>query len=109
MENENLVLIAQFCLHYDVEPSFISSLHDFGLISLQELHDEHYLSVEEIREVERMVRLHYDLGINLEGIDAIATLLKQIEVLQHELMVTKNSLKSFAPQVGGDDHNQLNL
>lgn len=97
MKNENLILIAQFCLHYEVEPSFISSLHDFGLIRLLELHDERYLAVNEIREVERMVRLHYDLGINLEGIDAITILLKQIEELQQELMVAKNSLKSFGP------------
>jgi len=97
MKNENLVLIAQFCLHYEVEPSFISSLHDFGLISLLELHDERYIALNEIREVERMVRLHYDLGINLEGIDAINILLKQIAELRQELMVAKNSLKSFGP------------
>jgi len=108
MENDNLILIAKFCLHYNVEPSFITSLHDFGLISKVEIYDETYISVDEMRDVERMVRLHYDLGINLEGIDAIATLLKQITVLQDELMAARNSLKSFAPQPAGDDHNQLN-
>ncbi|TCD01519.1 chaperone modulator CbpM [Pedobacter psychroterrae] len=108
MENENLVLIAKFCLHYGVEPSFISALHDFGLISRLEIYQEHYLSVDDIRDVERMARLHYDLGINLEGIDAIATLLKQIDVLQQELMVAKNGLISFAPPAAGDDHNQIN-
>ena len=97
MKNENLVLVAQFCLHHHVETSFISSLHQFGLISILELEDEHYLSIDEIGEIEKMVRLHYELDINLEGIDAIANLLKQIATLQQELMMTRNKLDTFSP------------
>ncbi|MEJ7559115.1 MAG: chaperone modulator CbpM [Pedobacter sp.] len=103
MENENLVLIAKFCLHYEVEPSFITSLNDFGLITLLEVSNEHYLSVDEIKEVEKMVRLHFDLGINLEGIDAIASLLKQITNLQHALVIAQNRLLAFVPESGSDD------
>ena len=97
MKNENLVLVAQFCLHHHVELSFISSLHQFGLINILELEEEHYLSVDEIRAVEKMVRLHYELGINLEGIDAIANLLKQIATLQQELMMARNRLDALTP------------
>ena len=97
MKNENLVLVAQFCLHHHVELSFISSLHQFGLINILELEDEHYLTIDETRAVEKMVRLHYELGINLEGIDAIANLLTQIEVLQQELTMVRNRLDTFTP------------
>ncbi|MBC7616175.1 MAG: chaperone modulator CbpM [Pedobacter sp.] len=97
MKNENLVLIAQFCMHHNVELSFISSLHQFGLINILELEDEHYLSIDEIIEVEKMARLHYELGINLEGVDAVANLLKQIATLQQELMMARNRLDTFAP------------
>ena len=97
MKNENLVLIAQFCLHHNVELSFISSLHQFGLINILELGDERYISIDETRAVEKMVRLHYELGINLEGIDAIANLLTQIATLQQELMMTRNKLDTFSP------------
>ena len=102
MKNENLVLVAQFCLHHHVELSFISSLHQFGLINILELEDEHYLSIDEMREVEKMVRLHYELGVNLEGIDAITNLLKQIAVLQHELMMTRNRLDTFTNLLGDE-------
>jgi hypothetical protein len=105
MENENLVLITKFCTHYEVEPSFISSLNELGIISLLEVHEEHYLSVDEITAVEKMARLHYDLGINLEGIHAITSLLKQITTLQDALMVAKRKVETFAPEAGFDDRN----
>jgi hypothetical protein len=108
MENENLILIAKFCTHYEVDPSFISSLNDLGIISLLEVHEEHYLSVDEITQVEKMARLHYDLGINLEGIHAITSLLRQITTLQDALMVARRKLQTFAPEASGDDDNQLN-
>ena len=41
--------------------------------------------------------MHYELGINLEGIDAIANLLEQIATLQQELMITRNRLDTFTP------------
>jgi hypothetical protein len=98
MENENLVLIAKLCTHYQVEPSFIFSLNELGIISLLEVHEERYLSVDEITQVEKMARLHYDLGINLEGIHAITSLLTQIATLQDALMVARRKLETFAPK-----------
>ena len=97
MENDNLVLIAKFCLHHDVDESFVLSLQEFGLIKLFELKKELYLSHDEIAKLERMVRLHYDLGVNFEGIDAINGLLQRIVLLQEELVIAKNSLDAFAP------------
>jgi hypothetical protein len=97
MENENLVLIAQFCLHHEVEPSFMLSLHEFGLIKILELDKEQYLLGDELTKVERMIRLHDDLGINFEGIDVVNVLLEQIEILQQELLSAKNRLGTFAP------------
>lgn len=97
MENENLILIAQFCHHHNIEPEFISSLHQFGLVKVFEIENEHYFDGEELVLVEKMLRLHYELGINMEGLDAIANLLQQIETLQHELMIVKNRLEAFVP------------
>jgi len=42
-----------------------------------------------------MLRLHYDLNINLEGIDAVTSLLKQISNLQQELLAVKNKLSLY--------------
>lgn len=95
METKNLILIEQFCMHHDIEFSFINSLHDFGLIEVIELNDAKYLANEQLKDVEKMMRLHYELDINLEGIDAISNLLKQIGDLQRELIATQNKLRLF--------------
>ena len=42
-----------------------------------------------------MMRMHYDLDINMEGIDVIAHLLKRIDSLQQELKMAKNRLRLF--------------
>jgi hypothetical protein len=39
--------------------------------------------------------LHYELHINIEGIDAIYNLLKQVELLQLEIRTLKNKLNSY--------------
>lgn len=95
METKDLILIEQFCTHHDVEFSFINSLHEFGLIEVVELNDAKYLANEQLRDVEKMIRLHYELDINMEGIDAISNLLKQIDNLQKELIATQNKLRLF--------------
>lgn len=95
METKDLILIEQFCTHHDIEFSFINSLHEFGLIEVVELNDAKYLANEQLRDVEKMIRLHYELDINMEGIDAISNLLKQIDNLQKELIATQNKLRLF--------------
>ncbi len=95
MEKTNLILIEQFCSHYNVEISFISSLQEFGLIEVVVVDNSTYIPHEQLPDIEKMIRLHYDLEINMEGIDAIANLLKQINELKKELSITQNKLSLF--------------
>ena len=95
MPTDNLVLIEQFCVHHNIEGDFISSLQEFGLIELVIIEEHKYIPYEQLKETERMVRLHYDLGINLEGLDAIAHLQQRMNELQAELNYAKNRLRLF--------------
>lgn len=97
MENNKHILITNFCIHHGVEVEFVFSLKKFGLIAIYELEEEHYLAIDELSKVEKMVSMHHDLGINIEGIDAVFILLKQIEQLQDELVIVKNRLAALAP------------
>ncbi len=92
METENLILIDKICSHHNIEVSFVYALQEFGLIEVVELADQRFLSNEQLKDFEKIVRLHYELNINLEGIDAIAHLLQRIDDLQQELVVTRNKL-----------------
>lgn len=95
METNELVLIEQLCLHHQIEVSFIDALYEFGLIEVVVIEDQKYLAQEQLNSVEKMMRLHYDLHINLEGIDAVAILLKRIDDLQTELSALKNKLRLY--------------
>lgn len=95
MENEHLIQIEQFCVHYNIEYSFIKSLTEFGLLEITTIEDTHYLPKEYIGNLEKMIRLHYDLDINIEGIEAISHLLQRVDHLQAELTLLKNRLRQY--------------
>ncbi len=95
METNNLILIEQLCTHHNIEFSFIDTLQEFGLIDIIIIEDNKYLANEKIKDVEKMMRLHFELEINMEGIDAISNLLQQIDNLQLELLNTKNKLRLY--------------
>lgn len=93
MNTDNLIRIEYFCEQYNVEFSFINALKESGLINIVVVEESNYLSIEDLKELEKLIRLHYELGINLEGIDVISNLLNQLEDLQQELTAAKNKLK----------------
>lgn len=95
MNIENLIAADQFCAYYKVEFSFINSLHEFGLIRIVSVEEVQYIPLEQVQEVEKMIRLHYDLDINLEGIEAISHLLQRLGTLQKELSGLKNRLDFY--------------
>lgn len=95
METTNYISIQQFCKTYNVPSSFINALHDYELVEITITENEHYLKTNQLNEVEKMMRLHFDLHINLEGIDVIYNLLKQVETLQAEITTLKNKLNFY--------------
>lgn len=95
MEIKNLISIQQFCKHYKVPIAFINALNEYELVEIIVTKSEDYLKITQLNEVEKMMRLHYDLDINLEGIDAIYNLLKQVESLQDEIVLLKNKLRLY--------------
>jgi len=96
METTSLILIDHFCSNCDVDFSFIKSLNDVGLIDIIVEDDKKYISNEQLKTIERAIHFHYELNINMEGIDAIHNLLDQISDLQEDLRVIKNKLNLFS-------------
>ena len=95
MSQENLIPLSQLCVHYKVEMSFFSSLSEYGLIEISTIEQALFVEEEKAAEIEKIIRLHNELDINLEGIDTILHLLNKIEALQAELSSTKNRLRLY--------------
>jgi hypothetical protein len=95
METEQLIPIREFAMHYSIEVSFIDSLSEFGLIEIITVGDTRYIQEEKLSDLERMMRLHYGLEINLEGVDAVSRLLERVDLLQQEIVTLKNRLRLY--------------
>jgi len=87
-----LITITQYCIRCNIEPEFIISLEDSGIITLTLQDKEKYIHPEQFSELERYIHLHYDLHINIEGIDAIRHLLDKVDRMQQELHELRNRL-----------------
>lgn len=85
MDTTQLLAVPQFCKVYNIELGFVNSLHEYGLIEIVTLEEEQYVHHAHLRDLERLIRLHYDLEINMQGIDVIAHLLKRVEAMQEEM------------------------
>lgn len=90
MEKDELILAEDFCIYHNIEYSFISSLEDSGLISVTSVEQSTYIPAEELQKLEKFVRLHYDLDINIAGIETINYLLERIEEMQREILQLKS-------------------
>jgi hypothetical protein len=92
MENDELIPAEDFCIYHNIEYSFINSLEDSGLIRIQSVEQHIYIPVEELQKLEKFVRLHYDLDINVEGIETINHLLEKIDKMNKEIMQLRNKM-----------------
>jgi len=92
MAPDELISAAQFCEHHNIEFSFIQALSEFGLIEVVSFENKPFIPVIHLKNTEQMVRLHYNLDINLEGIDAISHLLQKVVTLQKEIVSLQNRL-----------------
>ena len=95
MQEHELIPAQEFCTHHHVELNFIYLLKEYGLIEIISDEGNDYLSPDRLNELEKIVRLHYDLDVNLEGIDVILHLLKQLEASQKEAIELRNQLKFY--------------
>ncbi len=91
MEQEDLIPAEDFCIYHNIEYSFITSLEDSGLIRVTSVERSTYIPSDELQKLEKFIRLHYDLDINIEGIETINHLLEKIEDMQKEILQLRNS------------------
>ncbi len=92
MATEHLIPADEFCTLYNVEYTFITGLQEAGLIQITIQEEKGYLHEEQLQQLEKFIRLHYDLDINLQGLEAVSHLLEQVQQLQQENAWLKKKL-----------------
>lgn len=85
MEKQNHISIEQCCVVYNIETTFLYQLDEYGLIELIRSEETAYIAFEQLADLEKYMHLHYDLEINLEGLETIKHLLARVNELQQEV------------------------
>lgn len=77
---------------YQIEVSFFDELEENGLLKTESEGNIKYLKYEQLSVFERFMNWHYDLDVNIPGLEVIHHLLSQIENLKDE---NRKLLKNF--------------
>lgn len=95
MKEQHLIPTQTICAHYNIEISFLDKLHHMGLIQVEIIEESQFIHQDQISELEKIIRLHRELNVNLEGIDIVFNLLQKEKELKIELNTLKNKLRLY--------------
>jgi hypothetical protein len=95
MTNEEMVAAHEFCVSHEIEESFLYSLCESGLLEITTVEETVFINRDRLPDLEKMVRLHYEMDINLEGIEAIYHLLEQMKAIQEEMKTLRSRLSMY--------------
>ena len=95
MNKGNMIPANEFCASHNIEITFINSLQEAGLIEITTIREIEYIHENQLNELEKIVRLYYEMDINLEGIETVIHLLQRINDMQNEIMLLKNRLRLY--------------
>ncbi|MCX2450275.1 chaperone modulator CbpM [Pedobacter sp. PLR] len=91
METE-FITITEYCINYHIDPSFMVSLEESDIVRFPVVEKEKCIHTDQLAELDKYVHLHYDLQINIEGIDAIRHLLQRVHDMQEEIKELQHEL-----------------
>lgn len=91
----HLISTQTICTHYNIEISFVDALNKMGLIQIEVIEETQFIHKEEVGNLEKIIRLHNELNVNLEGIDVVLNLLEKEMRLRNELIALKNRLRLY--------------
>ena len=95
MNEKHLISAQTLCSHYNIEISFVDTLNKMGLIQIEIIEQNQFIHQDQISDLEKIMRLHHELNVNLEGIDVVFNLLEKEKKLRDELNVIKNRLRLY--------------
>ncbi|WP_291866856.1 chaperone modulator CbpM [Maribacter sp.] len=92
---QDLIRIDTLCSFYKLEISFFDDLDNIGLIKLETFEQQKFIHQDKISDLEKIIRLHHELHVNIEGIDIVFNLIEKELKLQEEINSLKNRLRLY--------------
>lgn len=69
---------------YNIEITFFDELVECGLLRVQTENNIRYLMYDDLPAFEKFTNLHYDLEINMPGLEVIHDMLQKMETLRRK-------------------------
>jgi len=95
MTTAKYIAVDDFCNSSQIEISFVQSLSEKGLIEVLVIQEQSYIEADQLQQLEKLVRFHYEMDINLEGIETIVHLLQRINHMHDEITNLGNKLRLY--------------
>ena len=84
MQTEEMIPADEFCIH-----------HKIGLLEIFSTEEKIFVPVNQLNRLESLVRLYYEMDINLEGIETISYLLQRMSDMQQQISLLSNRLSRY--------------
>lgn len=85
MKDQEYISIRTICRCHGVSESLIIEMSELDLIELEEVEDEKMIREYELSTLEKFMRLHNELDINLAGIEVVHNLTQRLEEMEREM------------------------
>ena len=95
MSNNELISIQKISIHHHLDEQFIESIESFQLVEFVEKDSDKYVYVEQLPTLEKIIRLYYDLEVNMQGIDVINNMLNKMDAMHKNIQQLQNKLKLY--------------
>ncbi|WP_299002328.1 chaperone modulator CbpM [uncultured Tenacibaculum sp.] len=95
MSNKELISIQKVIVHHNLDEQFIESIESFQLIEFVVKDTDKYVYVEQLPTLEKIIRLYYDLEVNMQGIDVINNMLDRMDMMRKTIQQLENKLKLY--------------
>lgn len=95
MSTGPLIPMDLYCRHEELDITFVQALTERGLIHVVVREERSYIASDQLARLEQLARMHFDLDINLEGIEAISHMLERVDRMQQEMRALQERLRVY--------------
>lgn len=79
------ISIKSLASFHNLDENLLLEIVEYEIVPIKRTRSEVMISSEYLDEFERALRLHLDLGVNLQGVDIICRMRNQIREMQDEI------------------------
>ncbi len=99
MTADKYIPVLRLCDSFQIEVSFFKELNELGLIEVVSKKNDLYLHEDKLYRVERIIRIHRELNVNIEGIDVVLNLLEKVDKLQSDINNMQSRLRLYEDDI----------